>query len=911
MKAIAIIAVLGATSSAQAAIEQQRTPAPAKAPQQAPAPKLTRAPELLTFVNAPYPPELLAQGMSGEASLLIDIDATGKVERVEVTSATEPAFGEAAMLAATQFVFSPAEVDGKPAAIRIEYHYAFEPVQEEPDAIAGEPSSVAAPLLPINFVGLVREAGNRKPIDGAVVSLGGQPVAETDEHGRFSLAVPPGKIKVSVKSRYHKPYAVEEDIAEGERLEVKYYLERTAHDPYETIVRTKSEQREVAKVELERQELSRVPGTFGDPVRVIENLPGMARTPGGLGGALLVRGASPQDSAVFIDGVEVPLLYHFGGLTSVVNAEFLERIDFYPGGFGARYGRATAGVVDVVSRDLNCEMMRGAGEINVMLSAAYLCSPTGGWATAVAARRSYYDLFLPFIIDQIPREPDEGSITAAPRFWDYQAKTHGRIGRNTFDVFAFGANDRLRIIQSGSTEDLNVNAGLHIAFHRLVLRHRFDFSDKLKLTSSLAPGYELRSFETTFADLGTSSGGDIGVLSLAWREDLSYKLNDAISLSGGIDHNLGRGSIDVTGPAGPNTFLREFPTPTFDFTETQNYHRIAKGFDQAYWLEALLRPHKTVKIIQGFRFQHYDLLKTQGYTLQPRLAVRWEFLPGSTAKGAYGVYEKLPDPQYLLDSIGNPKLLPERSEQFILGFEQTFTDLINLDVQAYYNHRTHLRSPSNTITYKDGKAIPEIWNNDGRGRAFGLEILLRHLARADSSFYGWIAYTLSRAERQDRRLDTTLAVQQANGQTIEVTNSRRAQTYLVPWDQTHILTVVGQWILPWWGLEAGFRFRLVSGNPYTPLQKGQVYYDADSDTYRVDLSDVPRNSGRLPFFDQLDVRVDKNFIFNTWKLTAYLELLNAYNASNAESYQYDYRYRQQVPVSFLPIVPVLGVKGEF
>ena len=184
-------------------------------------------------------------------------------------------------------------------------------------------------------------------------------------------------------------------------------------------------------MQLEREEVNKVPGTFGDPVRVIENLPGHGTHARRASAARCsCAAASPATASVSSTACRCPLLYHFGGLTSVINAEFLERIDFYPGGFGARYGRAMAGVVDVVSRKPECDMVRGIGEISLMLSSAYLCAPAGEWAVTAAGRRSYIDLILPLALDQIPRKEGESRITVSPVFWDYQAKARMSTGRN-------------------------------------------------------------------------------------------------------------------------------------------------------------------------------------------------------------------------------------------------------------------------------------------------------------------------------------------------------------------------------------------------------------------------------------------------------------------------------------------------
>jgi hypothetical protein len=260
-----------------------------------------------------------------------------------------------------------------------------------------------------------------------------------------------------------------------------------------------------------------------------------------------------------------------------------------------------------------------------------------------------------------------------------------------------------------------------------------------------------------------------------------------------------------------------------------------------------------------------------------------------------------------------------------VGYEQAFTDLINVDLQGYYIRRERLVSGSANTRYVNGQAIGEVFANDGGGETVGFELLLRHLATEPGAgggtgsildnlrgrFYGWISYTLSRTVQWSRAPGTTYTVEQGNGRRVTRAYSERStRPYAANFDQTHILTVVGQFIAPF-GFELGLRFRLVSGNPYTPREDGRTWVDADTDAYRIDVGDVERYSGRLPLFHQLDLRLDKTWTLDLFRITAYLEVLNVYNQANVEQYQYDYRSRDRAALSGLPIVPVLGVEGTW
>ena len=152
--------------------------------------------------------------------------------------------------------------------------------------------------------------------------------------------------------------------------------------------------------------------------------------------------------------------------------------------------------------------------------------------------------------------------------------------------------------------------------------------------------------------------------------------------------------------------------------------------------------------------------------------------------------------------------------------------------------------------------------------------------------FGWVAYTISRSERK---------------------NSPEDAWQLFRYDQTHILTIVGSYRLPW-GLEAGVRFRYVTGNPTTPVVGGL------RDTTSQDWLQISGgiNSNRLPAFQQLDLRIDKTWVFNRWKLGLYLDIQNLYNRANTETLVYGGRQLAQVaPISGIPFFPNIGLRADF
>jgi hypothetical protein len=177
-----------------------------------------------------------------------------------------------------------------------------------------------------------------------------------------------------------------------------------------------------------------LPGTLGDPLRAVQNLPGTVRMPLD-SGWLIVRGGNPRDTAIHVDGLRVPSLQHIGGFTSILHPAWFERLDFWAGGFPAHFGHATAGVVDVTTLSQLDREIRGG--INVVFADVFAAVPVGKATVGVALRRSYLDSLLGLVAES----------DAVPSFWDGQLRLD--IGPARF--FGLGYRDQV----SGTTPSGN------------------------------------------------------------------------------------------------------------------------------------------------------------------------------------------------------------------------------------------------------------------------------------------------------------------------------------------------------------------------------------------------------------------------------------------------------------------------
>jgi outer membrane receptor protein involved in Fe transport len=260
---------------------------------------------------------------------------------------------------------------------------------------------------------------------------------------------------------------------------------------------------------------------------------------------------------------------------------------------------------------------------------------------------------------------------------------------------------------------------------------------------------------------------------------------------------------------------------------------------------------------------------------EPRLQVRLQPTRGVAIKAALGTYHQPPDPASFLRRLGNPDVTPESATHFVAGVEVRPTQTLTIETSAFYKDLSALivRAPA---------GARERLDNGGAGRAYGVELMVRQ--QLTHHFSGWLAYTLSRAERRD------------------ASSGWRPFDY----DQTHVLSLVAQYELPW-GILLGARFRYVSGTPTTPASAW--FWDANGDGYDAVLGAT--NSARLAPFHQLDLRVEKSFTQRWFRWSVYLDVQNVYNQPNAERVQYAPRPEDgSAPVTGIPIFPSLGVRGE-
>jgi len=826
---------------------------------------LITPPKLIRFVEADYPETGEEAPDEVDVELDIVVGKDGLVTEVSVARSGGKAFDEAALAAARQFVFEPARKDWEPLAARIRYRYVFE--------LKAPPEELTTGWLS----GTVLLSEDDSPVGAALVEIAnerGELVRElvAGPDGTFiATDLEPGEYDVQVSASEFGELSAREQLSAGQVTQVIYRLgtkKRAAYQGYGATAVVDAPPREVIKRTIDKEELTRIPGSRGDALRAVELLPGVARPPFGIG-LLIVRGSAPGDSESFIDGVPVPLIYHFGGLTSVYNSYMLEEIDFYPGNFSVRYGRRTGGILEVTTRDPAKDRIHGVAEISVIDTFITLEGPiTDKVQISGGLRRSLLDLIFPAVA------PDDIGVTQAPVYLDYQFKLNFLpTKRDRVRISAYGSNDRLELLLE-ETDDVDPavrgNTELNTSFYN----NQIDWTRKVGERVDQQLAFNVGPTKIAFG-LGNSFRLEGTFIQTYGRGEWRYRITDRVDLITGVDVFTAPIKLDYVGPQ-PDTQEGAGSQQGSLAGQEQVIAAVdTTVFRPAVYLETNARLGDIVRLIVGLRLDYYSEITS--FSVDPRVTTIFSVRKDMRVKLGAGLFSQAPEFQESDTNIGNPDLSPIQAVHLGAGWEYDAFPGVRFGVEGFYKYLWN-RPVSTT------GGVPPFYTNDGIGRIYGAEFAINFRPAEGRQYFGYLSYTLSRSERQD---------------------GPNEPWRLFDFDQTHILTAAFVYNFPrnW---EIGGLFRLVSGNPYTPVI-GSIY-DALNDVY-IPI-DGRVNSLRNPLFNMLDIRIQKKWIFEGWKLAVFLDIRNVYNQRNREGVIYNYDYSQQSELLGLPIIPALGVRGE-
>lgn len=853
-------------------------------------PHLTKAPELVEFVEAQYPEDALAQGRSATVVLQVAISATGVVEDAAVVQSAGATFDAAALEAVKKFKFHPAEIDQKPAPVKITYRYEFKP-------------KVIAPTTG-KLRGVVVAKGTGEPLANVTVEIEGVGKTTTNAAGEFSFDdVPPGEVKVALSRADLTRLQTQETVAAGHVVDARYTVELPARSPegavndddkddLEVVVVAPRLAKQVVSTEVSAEDARRVPGTQGDVLKVVENLPGVARATAG-SGQVVVWGAAPQDTRTYVGAVRVPMLYHFGGLRSVIHNERVKSVELIPGGYGAAFGRGLGGLVLVTPRDPVKDRLHGSAQLDLLDASAALSGPITRRASfAISARRSHIDNAAKLIEDQSFQE-----FFTIPRYHDGQARVRYELGPNEHvELGGLVSGDRQSRTQPSNDPSRRVSETRTLYFQRVDLAYHKQLGDGAEVDVSPWYGHDEVGRFGDFGGVPTSVETDSHLA--GFRSEWRGRLAKPVTARVGFDFELVQstttraGSITSPPREGDAYVFGRPPADQINSDRWKTTIASAAPYGEVDWSLFDERLHLT----PGVRFEPYfvnvnrrkphepnapDLGAFQHeVAVQPRLATRWSPTARLTYKGAIGMYRQPPLPDDLSAVFGNPALGISRGTHYVAGAELHATPTLSLETTAFHTTSEELVARNPSLTPRVGEALVE----RGEGRSLGAQFLLRK-DKGGGRVFGWLAYTILRSERKD---------------------GAETRWRLFDYDQTHVFTAVASWEIGA-GFEVGARARVASGFPRTPIK--YVYYDGRRDRYEPTLGVY--NTDRIPVFWQLDVRVAKRMTVAGSELEIYLDVQNVTNRANPEEIAYAPDFSERRYIRGLPLLPILGARWSF
>ena len=777
--------------------------------------------------------------------------------------------------------------------------------------------------------GFVRNDATGEPISYANVFLGETSLGSASNiDGYFVITnVPAGNYQLLASMIGFKIYKEDIDIEENLNIRINIRLTQTVLEGDEVVVtaeRQKFEQQiESSQISLDLREINTVPGFIeADVFRALQMLPGV-QSGNDFSSALYVRGSTPDQNLIMLDGITVYNPYHLGGIFSTFNTDAIKEADFHAGGFPARYGGRMGAILNVINREGNTEKVTGSGNVSLVTAKALIEGPIPNWkgikgSWLISGRRTYFDKFINLIT--------RGEGQFPYYFYDYQIKANIDLNiDHRLTYTRFYGDDILDVSASDKTNDefgtTESKFGVEWPWgnHTNGLTWRWIISPNVVAKTFLASSRYRYDFvfyfdnKETFMDNDSTfrndTAFDVGyhdsIKDLTLETEIIWKANDKHTVTGGFQRK------DIKFDLSMEYRITTLDT-TFSMKPLDLFNRTR---ELAVYVQDKWDISDKLKFQGGLRFVHYNL--HDKVYLEPRIGMKYNVSNTMSFKANWGRYHQFlitandPDENFRLVDLwmGLPKDKPASvSEHAILGFEYFSPTNILYRVETYYKDFDHLLSLKPGDVYADNEnelestPINEFWDTDAY--AYGLELLIK---KTSGKFKGWLGYTLAK----------TFYYTPPNG-------------WFAPnHDRTHTLNLVTTVELPDWvsdNLEMNSSITASSGNPFTPIIGRANTWEQDirpdinwrsSDKYLVDK----KNSDRYPYYFRLDLGIKrKNRRLFKWKYDSYIQLINVTSHENALSYLHRTRIDQssgnrgaveRAPLNMFPFMIFTGLQFEF
>jgi hypothetical protein len=720
-------------------------------------------------------------------------------------------------------------------------------------------------LAQVSLGGKLLERGTRTPLMGVnVFILPAKMKAVTNDKGEFSFEnVPEGKFEFIVNNAGYLRLKKESST---DQKEITLYLEKEVYGVFETTVTAIADKRDVTQTSLTQKDFLKAPGAQEDPVKAVQNLPGIANQ--AASAQVVIQGSEPDDTRYTLNGHEIPIVFHFGGLSSIVMPQAVESVDFLSSGYGPEYGRALGGIINLSTRAPKTDRWHGMAFVDLYNAGGLVEGPIDDKSSLFFSARYSY---IGAVLEKVAEDMEDFDLTVAPTFSDMFVDYHRKISdTEEFSMIAIRSRDELQfVIKEPIRNDPAIRGDFYqrTEFYRVIPRYTKKLSDTSSIDVSLGYGDNniLVEVGENYFDLVTST--------FSQRAEYKKQQSENYTWFVGLDAQRVNYEVGIQVPRraqGTGASTGDLAIAQVDGADWESavFMRNRFTFDNEKWIFS-----------PNLRISNYT--QTEESYIMPRLSLVYQKNKDLSYHLATGLYYQAPQNGEATEEFGNPELKAEKSVHLNIGLQQDFrkgsSNGYVLNIDGFYKDLSDL-IVNTSDTFSDG--TPKVYANDGTGTIYGLQALVKYKYN-EWSLVGAYTYLQSTRDEPGRN------------------------TYPSEFDQTHNLNLIGSYERSRWTYSA--RLRYVTGRPYTGVES--AIYDSDSDVY------IPVRGAFLaeryePFF-QFDLRFDRKWIYDSWILSAYLDIQNLTNNQNVQSISYNFDYSKEVETSALPILPIFGVKGEF
>lgn len=588
----------------------------------------------------------------------------------------------------------------------------------------------------------------------------------TNVYGFYSLTLPADSISLAFSfigyQTVVKKMKLNADVTLNITLSSSLELEvvEVVADQLERI----EERTQMSAISLPIKQLKNLPALGGevDVLRTLQLMPGVQSGNEGATG-LYVRGGSPDQNLMLLDGVPIYNASHLFGFFSVFNADALNSIELIKGGFPARYGGRLSSVLDIRMKEGNMNEFKAQGSLGLIASKLTLEAPIikNKMSFIVSGRRTYADLITRPISRKEKKNQGGDGITGY-HFYDLNAKINYKFSdKDRLYLSFYGGEDKFKdtwestYSYDNTTVTDDEEAKLGWGNKTGALRWNHLFSNKLFANTTLTFSQyklnvgveEFRKEEMTGQSPSeTTTNYDYFSKVQDWggKIDFDYMPNPNHYVKFGVNATHHHFQPGVTA-------FKE--TGTDSNIDTTSNGTSTKGWEYVAYVEDDFKMSKRLKANIGVHASAFSVNKKTYLSLQPRISARLLLSKGWSAKASFVTMT-----QYLHlltnSGIGLPtdlwvspteKIKPQQSWQGALGIAHTFKEQFEVSVEGYY------KKMDNLITYKEGSsflATSESWENKvavGKGSSYGAEVFIQ---KKRGQLTGWIGYTLAWSNRQ-------------------------------------------------------------------------------------------------------------------------------------------------------------------